>query len=387
VTVRLSQSCENDEVQNESHIPLVDLSIQHRRVWPEIQSVWADVLEATSFVLGPAVRAFEGEFAAFTQIRHCVGVANGGDAVELALRSLGVGTGDEVIIPANTFTATAMAVQRIGARPVAIDVDPSTFLIRADLIESALSARSKAVIPVHLFGQLAPMVEVASVARQHGLAIVEDAAQCQGAKNEEFGIGVLSDAVATSFYPGKNLGAYGDGGAVLTNRDDIAQRVRSLRNYGGTVKYQHDEFGYNSRLDSLQAAVLSVKLRYLDGWNAERAVIANLYEERLASIDFVRTPVVAEGNTHVWHLYVIQIPNRDAVLRYLNHHGVGAGIHYPQTIMQQPAFSSFRSTNPETKTSDSLANKILSLPIFPGMSEYQVDQVVALLKKALAEAT
>lgn len=385
--VRLSQSCENEEVQNDSQIPLVDLSIQHHRVWPEIERAWADVLANTSFVLGPAVEAFEKEFAEFTQTQHCVGVANGGDAVELALRSLDVGPGDEVIIPANTFTATAMAVQRVGARPVAIDVDPSTFLIRADLIEPALSARSKAVIPVHLFGQLAPMAEIASVARHHGLMIVEDAAQCQGAKNENFSIGELSDAVATSFYPGKNLGAYGDGGAVLTNREDLAKRVRSLRNYGGTIKYQHDDFGYNSRLDSLQAAVLSVKLRYLDVWNAERRAVANHYDKQLATLEFVRTPVVANGNSHVWHLYVIQIPNRDAVLRYLNQQGVGAGIHYPQTIMQQSAFSSYRSTNPETKTSDSLAEGILSLPIFPGMHPDQVDRVVELLKKALVEAT
>ncbi len=367
------------------NIPLVDLKIQHQRVWEEVRPKWDAIFSNTSFILGAAVSEFERSFADFSGVKHCVGVANGGDAVELALRALDIGFGDEVVIPANTFTATAMAVQRIGARPVLVDVDPEFQLIDPKKIELAVSPRTKAIVPVHLFGQLAPMKEVLDIAQSFGLKVVEDAAQCQGATQGRRHAGTFGDAAATSFYPGKNLGAYGDGGAVLTENDDLADRLRCLRNYGGTAKYEHSEVGYNSRLDSLQAAVLSVKLSHLSSWNAERNVIAHEYTDLLKEIHKVQLPLVRTGNYHVWHLFVVQVEERDRILAGLNSAGIGAGIHYPTPIHLQPAFKYLKRSEGSFPVSEALSRKILSLPIYPGMTRGQCVQVAETLKDLVTE--
>lgn len=352
------------------NVPLVDLKIQYERIKDEVDAEWQRVFANTSYVLGPAVTAFEQEFAAYSGVDHCIGVANGGDALELCLRALDIGHGDEVIVPANTFAATAMAVLQAGATPVSVDIDERYHLIDPSLIDSVITERTKAIIPVHLFGQLAPMGEIVDIAKRHGLRVIEDAAQCQGATQHGKHAGQFGDMAATSFYPGKNLGAFGDGGAVLTQDNDLATRVRRLRNYGGIAKYEHVESGRNSRLDSLQAAVLCVKLRHLDAWNDERRAVAATYLDALAGIPTIQLPAVLDGNEHVWHLFVIKVADRDEVLKQLNEAGVGAGIHYPSTV------NSLATVPLETPIAERQANTMISLPIYPGISREQVDFVI-----------
>src|SRR6185437_5397771 len=260
-------------------IPLVDLSLQHAEIADEVAAGFERVLTSGAFVLGPDVAEFEREFAAYSGVARCVGVGNGTDAIELALRAAGIGPGDEVIIPANTFVATAGGVMRTGATPVLVDCDRQFLLIDPTQIEQRITERTRAIVPVHLYGQLAPMAEVLDIAARHGLVVVEDAAQSQGAEQDGKRAGAFGQSAATSFYPGKNLGAYGDGGAVVTNAEDVADALLGLRNHGGTVKYQHPELGFNSRLDTLQGVVLRAKLRRLDGWNAQRRAAADLYAE------------------------------------------------------------------------------------------------------------
>lgn len=361
------------------NVPLVDLKIQYERIRGEVAEAWEDILSNTSFVLGPDVASFEDEFAAYAGVKHCVGVANGGDAIELALRALDIGFGDEVIIPANTYTATAMAVVQTGAVPVVVDVDPTYQLLSPGLVEAAITSKTKAIIPVHLFGQLAPMEPILEIARTHDLRVVEDAAQCQGATQHGSHAGTFGDIAATSFYPGKNLGAFGDGGGVLTNSDSLALRIRRLRNYGGIVKYEHVEPGRNSRLDTLQAAVLRAKLRYLDAWNAERSSAADFYLSELDGVLDLALPRQMAGNTHVWHLFVISTANRDGLLRELNARGIGAGIHYPQAIMDQPALAGIVRES-SGGVARQLAGSILSLPLFPGITEAQQQAVVSVVR-------
>ena len=352
-------------------VPLVDLKIQYERIKDEVHAAWKDILDNSNFVMGPAVSAFETEFADYCGVSHCVGVANGGDALELCLRALDIGRGDEVIIPANTFAATAMAVLQIGATPVAVDVDEDYHLIDPECVEAAITSKTRAIIPVHLFGQLAPMAPILEIAARHDLRVIEDAAQCHGATQNGKHAGQFGDMAATSFYPGKNLGAFGDGGAVLTQNAMLAERVKRLRNYGGILKYEHLEPGRNSRLDTLQAAVLRVKLRYLDDWNCEREIIAARYTTNLKIADGIITPSVLEGNHHVWHLYVTKTPKRDGLLKDLTSGGVGVGLHYPSTITRLCPNGEYALV-PRAET---LANQILSLPVYPGMSLTDVDEI------------
>ena len=312
---------------------------------------------------------------------NCVGVANGTDALELALRALEIGIGHEVVVPANTFIASALAVRRTGAVPVLVDVDPVHLLMDPDLVNDAVGSKTRAVMPVHLYGQMAPVEDI-SMACEAEVRIVEDCAQAQGATLGGIHAGGLGSIGGTSFYPGKNLGAYGDGGAVLTTDDELARRVRSLRNYGSTRKYVHDELGFNSRLDTLQAVVLSAKLSRLDGWNAERQAAASLYGQMLAEVEGIATPSVAPDNVHVWHLYVVRVPNRDDVLRRMAEAGVNAGIHYPIPIHLLGAFSDLDHRPGDFPVTESAATEILSLPMFPGISESQQDRVVDALIQA-----
>jgi len=358
------------------NIPLVDLAAQHAEIAGDVRAGWDRVLDRTAFILGDEVAAFEEEFAAFQGAAHCAGVANGTDALEIALRAVGVGPGDEVVLPANTFIATALAVVRAGATPVLVDADERTQLIDVERAEAAVNGRTKAIMPVHLFGQMADLAAVARL----GVTVVEDAAQSQGARRA----GAVPGAVAgTSFYPGKNLGAYGDAGAVLTASPELARRVRLLGNHGSAEKYVHETLGFNSRLDTVQAVVLRAKLARLGAWNRARQAAAARYHRLLSPLQQVRRPAVLPGNEHVWHLYVVQVPDRDAVLRRLNAAGVGAGIHYPTPVHLQPAFAGLGHRPGDFPVTEAAAQRILSLPLYPGISPEQQRRVVQELARAL----
>ncbi|TCO62681.1 DegT/DnrJ/EryC1/StrS family aminotransferase [Actinocrispum wychmicini] len=356
-------------------IPPVDLTIQHEEIAEEVAAGWGEVLARTAFVGGPQVGAFEEAYASYSGVAHCVGVANGTDALELALRALGVGHGDECVLPANSFIATAEAVARAGATPVLVDCDPETFLIDTKAAVAAITERTKAILPVHLYGQIAPVEDLLD----QGVPVVEDAAQSQGATRHGKVSGSLGTIAGTSFYPGKNLGAYGDAGAVTTDDASLATKVRLLSQHGSVTKYVHSALGFNSRLDTLQAVVLSAKLRRLSVWNAQRVAAAEYYETLLADVPGVVVPRVLPGNTHVWHLYVVRVQDRDRVHDSMRANGVGAAIHYPTPIHQTAPFA----TADSFPNAEKLAGEILSLPMFPGITRAQQERVAEVLVGAL----
>ena len=365
-------------------IPLVDLGAQHAAVAGEVARGWAEVLARTAFIGGPQVATFERDYAEFIGVSHCVATANGTDAIEIALRALGVAHGDECILPANTFIATAEAVSRAGATPVLVDcADDGTSLIDTDAIEAAVTPRTRAIIPVHLYGQAAPVERLVPLARRMGIWLVEDAAQAQGARRNGASAGALGDVAATSFYPGKNLGAYGDAGAALTTSVGTAARMRMIRDHGSARKYEHEVLGVNSRLDTLQAVVLSAKLRRLAGWNAARRAAAVRYDELLSGRDDIVRPRTLDGNEHIWHLYPVQVPNRDRVLKELHAAGIGAGIHYPVPIHMTAAFAGLGYVEGAFPVAERTARKLLSLPIFPEITTAQQERVVSVLLSAL----
>ncbi|GLZ38310.1 DegT/DnrJ/EryC1/StrS family aminotransferase [Actinokineospora sp. NBRC 105648] len=363
-------------------IPLVDLAAQHAAVAEEVAAGWSQVLAKTAFVGGPQVAAFEAEYAEFSGAAHCIGVGNGTDALEFALRALEIGPGDECIVPANTFIATAEAVARTGATVVLVDCDPDTALIDPTAAAAAVTTRTRAVLPVDLYGQVAPIEKLRALLPAN-VAIVEDAAQSQGATRHGETAGSLGDIAATSFYPGKNLGAYGDAGAVTTSRADLAERVRLLGAHGSPRKYEHPVLGFNSRLDTLQAVVLSAKLRRLAGWNAARREAADRYTALLSEVDGVVTPVVAEGNVPVWHLYVVRVADRDTVLGKLHAEGIGAGIHYPTPVHLTGAFADLGLGAGAFPNAELLGREILSLPLFPEITPAQQERVVSVVADAV----
>ena len=369
-------------------IPLVDLKAQYRSIKPEVDAAVAGVLERCDFILGPAVAEFERDFAAFIGAKHCVSVASGTDALWMAMQALGIGPGDKVLLPANTFIATALAVSDAGATPVLVDMDPASYTIDVEAARRALVPGVKAIIPVHLYGQPADMRGVTDLAVDKGLIVIEDAAQAHGAVHRDGRCGTLGVASGFSFYPGKNLGAYGDGGAVCTDDDALAEQMRKLRNWGGTVKYHHPERGFNSRLDTVQAAVLGVKLKRLAEWNARRRRVAAWYREALAPLqDRIELPAEAPWTVeHVYHLYVIRLRrgDRDAVLKALNEQGVGAGIHYPIPVHLQGAYADLGLGAGSFPESEAAAKSILSLPIFAELTREQVETVASELARAVA---
>ncbi|HSO49652.1 MAG TPA: DegT/DnrJ/EryC1/StrS family aminotransferase [Acidimicrobiia bacterium] len=360
----------------------MDLAPQHSLISHAIEQGWARVMDAGTFIQGVEVKAFEEAYATFCGVRHCVGLASGTDALEFSLRALGVGAGDEVIVPTNSFIASAAAVARAGATPVLTDVDPEFLLIDPEDAGARVTSKTKAVIAVHLFGQLAPMEELGRAVGNKVL-VVEDAAQAHGASRNGVGAGGFGVAAGTSFYPWKNIGAYGYAGAVLTQDDEVARRVGTLRDHGSEVKYQHSELGFNSRLDTIQAVVLGAKLRFLRAWNQERREAAVRYDELLQKLGEVVRPKVLAGNEHVWHLYVVRVPNRDEVLAKLQSVGIGAGIHYPTPIHLQGAFGDLGYRSGDFPVSEKASGEILSLPIYPGISPEQQERVVEQLRKAL----
>ena len=366
-----------------THIPLVDLAAQHREVEDDISRGFSQVIERTSFILGPEVRLFEDEFAAFSGTKHCVGVANGTDALEVALRALEIGPGDEVIVPVNSFIATAFAVTRAGATPVFVDCDPLYYLIDVDQAAERITPRTRAIIPVHLYGQMAPMERLQRVADETGVFLIEDAAQAQGARRNGSGVATMAAAAGTSFYPGKNLGAYGDAGAVLTASAELAGKLRAQGNYGSEVKYYHRQMGFNSRLDTLQAVVLRAKLCHLERWNEARRIAAARYDELLNDMACAVRPSTMAGNDHVFHLYVIRVPRRDEVLHTLQQAGIGAAIHYPVPMHLQEAFRGTGHKRGDFPVAEKASDEILSLPLFPQITAVQQERVVEVLHRAL----
>lgn len=358
-------------------IPLVDLGAQQAEIDGEVQVGLKQVFADTAFIGGPAVGEFEHAYAEAVGVKHCIGVANGTDALELALRAAGVCPGGEVIIPANTFIATAEAIARIGARPVPVDVDPTHLLIDPEKVADAVTSRTQTIVPVHLFGQTAFVEQLEPIARGCRAAIVEDAAQSQGARRHGRAAGSLGLAAGTSFYPGKNLGAAGDAGAVLTDDDEVAALVRLCSAHGSARKYHHEVVGMNSRLDTVQAIVLNAKLPRLSTWNRRRRQAADRYAELLRDVPGVRLPVTAPGNEDVWHLYVIRVSERDRVLRALNDAGVGAGIHYPVPVHLTPAFAHLGYGPGSFPVAEQAAKEILSLPIHPHITVQEQEYVAS----------
>ena len=371
-------------------VPFVDLQAQYRSIKAEVDAAVQRVLDTSAFILGREVETFERAFAEYVGARECVGVSNGTAAIQLALQACGVGPGDEVIVPANTFFATAEAVSTAGATPVFVDCDPVTYNIDAGGVEAAVTPRTRAVIPVHLYGQPADLDPVVEIAGRHNLLVIEDAAQAHGARYKGARVGALGAAGCFSFYPGKNLGAYGEGGAVVTNDAQVARRLRMLRDHGSEQKYRHEMVGYNFRLEGMQGAVLSVKLKHLDDWNALRRRHAARYRELLAPLaanGALALPAEAGYAEHVYHLFVVQTGARDAVQRYLSAAGVHTGIHYPVPVHLQPAYASLGHKEGDFPHAESQAGRVLSLPMFAELTGHQIKYVADALADFCADTS
>lgn len=362
-------------------VPFIDLVAQQAEVADEILADLEAILRGGGFIGGDQVTSFETEFAAFSAVAHCVGVGNGTDALELALRALDIGEGAEVLVPANSFIASAEAVIRAGARVRFADVDDESLLLDAASVERAITPRTAAVLAVDLYGQPAPFDEITPVAERFGAVVIEDAAQSQGATRFGRPAGSLARIAGTSFYPGKNLGAAGDAGAVLTGDGTLAERVRVIASHGSTEKYVHDEFGFNSRLDAIQAVVLRAKLARLPAWNAARRAAALRYDELLADLEGVRLPVTLPGNVHNWHIYSVRVPDRDRVLAGLKAEGIGAALHYPTPIHLTGAFRRLGLSRGDFPVAERAASELLSLPMFPHLAEAQQVRVADALKR------
>lgn len=365
-------------------IPFVDLASQYETYSAEIQAAITDVMRRTDFILGRDVRLFEEEFAAYCGTRYAVGLDSGTSALELALRAYQIGPGDEVITVANTFIATTLAISYTGARPVLVDCVPDTYNIDVTQIEQAITSRTKAIMPVHLFGQPVDMDPIMDIARRRGLVVIEDACQAHGARYNGQRVGSIGHAAAFSFYPGKNLGAYGDGGAVTTNDAQVADTIRMLRNYGQREKYHHLLQGFNRRLDSMQAAILRVKLKHLDEWNAARREHAEQYQRALAGLDVI-APQVASFAEAIWHLYVVRLPDRDRLSAYLKERGISTGIHYPIPIHLQPAYQELGYQRGDFPRSEAYAEQMLSLPMYAELTPEMIGQVVGAIQSFMTE--
>ncbi len=361
------------------HVPLVDLKAQYHSIRTEIDVAVQRVLDHTGFIGGAEVSQFEEAFGAYVKTGPAVGVASGTAALELALQACEIGPGHEVITTAHTFFATAEAISNVGATPVFADIDATTFNIDPDAVESVITPRTRAVIPVHLYGRPADLDGLADICSRHGLRLIEDAAQAHGARYRDRACGSIGDLACFSFYPGKNLGAYGDAGAVTGNPDLLA-RIRKLRDHGRTSKYEHDEIGHGERLDAIQAAVLSVKLRHIEEWTEARRRHANTYDRMLAESG-VTTPSQDQRDRHVFHLYVIRSPRRDALLASLSAVGIGAGVHYPIPLHRQPAYMQRGYGECRLPATESAASEVLSLPIFPELTADQIGYVAEHVSK------
>jgi dTDP-4-amino-4,6-dideoxygalactose transaminase len=360
-------------------IPFLDLKALYLEIKEELDAAYRRVMESGWYILGQELEAFEKEFAKYCEAKRCIGVGNGLEALHLILRAMEIGPGDEVIVPSNTFIATWLAVSYAGATTVPVEPDERTYNINPNLIEASITHKTRAIIPVHLYGQPADMDPILEIAKRYKLKVIEDAAQVHGAKYKGKQTGGLGDAAGFSFYPGKNFGAFGDGGAVTTNDTKLAERIRSLRNYGSQVKYQHNIKGFNSRLDELQAAFLRVKLRKLDEWNERRKIIAGMYLKRLADVQGLILPYVPDWAEPVWHLFVIRTPKRDALQKHLEQNGIQTMIHYPVPPHKQQAYQEMNHLN--LPITERIHQEVLSLPMGPTTKEENALYVIDSIRK------
>lgn len=367
-------------------IPFLSFQSVNKQIKQEILSSFEHFFDTAWYVLGENVKRFEKEYAGFNQVEHCIGVSNGLDALHIALRALGIRSGDEVIVPSNTYIATALAVSYVGATPVFVEPDIKTYNIDPAKIEAAITAKTKAIIPVHLYGQACEMDKIETIAKKHNLFIIEDNAQSQGASFNGKLTGSWGHINGTSFYPGKNLGALGDAGAVTTNDSVLARKAAILRNYGSEKKYYNEIIGYNMRLDECQAGFLSVKLKYLNEWTRQRQEIAGWYNEALKGMSDVILPEIAEGATHVYHLYVIRTKKRNALQKYLADNGVGTLIHYPVPPHLQGAYQYLGFKKGDFPISERLANTCLSLPMWPGLTKEEVNKIAEIISSFKVES-
>ena len=365
-----------------SSIPFLNFEPMHKLIRSEIMQSFQDVYDANWFVMGKKLEAFEKEYAAFNDTKFSIGVSNGLDALHLALKALNVTKGDEVIVPSNTYIATALAASYVGATPVFVEPDPNTYNINPANIEAAITSKTKVIMPVHLYGQVCDMDAIMAIAKKHNLFVVEDNAQAHGATFNGKITGSFGNANGTSFYPGKNLGALGDAGAVTTNDETIAKKIAMLRNYGSEKKYHNEEIGFNMRLDEVQAGFLSVKLKHLNEWTKQRKEIAKQYNEALKNVGDLVLPAVHANATHVYHLYVIKTENRDGLQKHLSENGIGTLIHYPIPPHLQKAYQYLGFKKGSFPIAEELADNCLSLPIWPGMTLDQVNTVAENIKKA-----
>jgi len=366
------------------NIPFLSFTGQNNLVEEEIRAAFERVFQNKWYILGKEVSDFEKAYAAYNKVQHCIGVGNGLDALHLALKALDIGEGDEVIVPSNTFIATWLAISQVKATIVPVEPDKITYNLNPHLIGAAITPKTKAIMPVHLYGQACQMDAIMQIAGKHHLFVIEDNAQAQGCTYNEQLTGSFGHINATSFYPTKNLGAYGDAGALTTSDVSLAHKVNLLRNYGSEKKYYNEVIGLNSRLDELQAAFLSVKLKYLNGWINERRKIAEAYDEQLAGIGELILPAIVSGAKHVYHLYVVRTSKRDALEKYLNNHGIGTGIHYPVPAHLQKAYSHLGYQKGDFPIAEELAETCLSLPLNPGMSDEEIEYVCKTIKKFYA---
>ncbi len=366
-------------------VPFLDLEAAHEEIREDLDAAWKRVVDSARFILGPELEAFEGEWASFCGVRYCVGVANGFDALSLCLEAIGIGVGDDVIVPANTYVATWLAVSQVGARPIPVEPLPGVWTMDPDRLEEALTPCTRAVMPVHLYGRPAEMDPILDFARRHGLRVIEDAAQCHGARYRGRRIGGHGDAVAWSFYPSKNLGCLGDGGAVTTDDWNVAERVRVLRNYGSRERYLNEVRGRNSRLDELQAAILRVKLRRLDEWNGRRDALARKYLERLAGLSDIALPGTAGDAGCVWHLFVVDHPRRAEIQERLRRSGIETLIHYPVPPHLSGAYADSDIPAGSLPITEAAARTHLSLPIGPHLPLEDAEQVVQAVTSSVRE--
>lgn len=361
-------------------IPFLSFATSNEQIRSEIFENFQKFFDSKYYILGNGVAAFEKSFAAYSNTEHCVGVSNGLDALFLSLKVLGVGPGDEVIIPSNTYIATALAVSYCGATPVFTEPDPESYNIDPSNFERSITSRTKAVIPVHLYGQCCAMEQIMEIAARQNIFVVEDNAQAQGASFNNKPTGSFGTVNGISFYPGKNLGAFGDAGAITTNSAEIAEKVRVLRNYGSQKKYYNEVIGYNMRLDELQAVLLSVKLKYLDGWNKERQQIAEWYTQRLSRLEGIILPFITPGASHVFHQYVIRTEKRNKLQEHLQNNGIGTLIHYPVPPHLQNAYKDLGYKKGDFPVAELIADTCLSLPIYPGLTESEAGYVCEIIE-------
>jgi len=356
-----------------------DLKKQYFAIKNEIDAAAKKVFYSGWFILGKEADNFEKEFAKYCGVKYCVGVANGLEALQISLMALGVKSGDEVITTPLTAMATALAIIKVGAKPIFVDIDPRSFNIDAGKIEQAITKKTKAILPVHLYGQMADMGTIMNIAKKHNLLVIEDCAQAHGAEHQGKKAGSFGDCGAFSFYPSKNLGAFGDAGCVITDNAKLAEKIRALRDYGQSGRYNHIYFGLNSRLDELQATILRVKLKYLDVWNKRRRQLAKIYSQSLAGVKIV-APVELKGCFHIYHLYVIRVGKRNELIKYLLKYGVQTGVHYPKLVYRQKAYKGFSKKISHCEVAEKYCREIISLPLYPELAAAQVKRICRLIK-------